>query len=100
VLGFDDIVEASRLGPGLSTVRQPLREMGRVAVQRLIGLLADPAQPPVRVLMDTELVVRNTTAAPRRARTTAGATRAPRAVTPKRADPSIAGGAHEGAPGR
>ena len=64
VLGFDDIVEASYLGAALSTVRQPLREMGRVAVQRLMSLLADPLQPAVRTVMDTELVIRKTTAQP------------------------------------
>ncbi len=71
VLGFDDIVEASYVGVGLSsgvglsTVRQPLREMGRVAVQRLVRLLADPTDPAVRVILETELVVRQTTARPR-----------------------------------
>jgi LacI family transcriptional regulator len=65
VLGFDDIVEASYPGAALSTIRQPLREMGRVAVQRLMSLLADPSQPAVRTVMETELVLRNTTAPPR-----------------------------------
>ena len=64
VLGFDDIVEASYVGAALSTVRQPLREMGRVAVQRLISLLDDPAQPDARLVMDTELVIRQTTGPP------------------------------------
>lgn len=64
VLGFDDIVEAAWFGAGLTTVRQPLREMGRVAVQRLIALLADPSRPSERVVMATELVVRHTTAPP------------------------------------
>jgi LacI family transcriptional regulator len=64
VLGFDDIVEASYVGAALSTVRQPLREMGRVAVKRLLSLLADPSQPAERIVMGTELIVRQTTAAP------------------------------------
>jgi len=64
VLGFDDIVEASYVGAALSTVRQPLREMGRVAVQRLLSLLSDPSQPAARLVMDTELVIRQTTAPP------------------------------------
>ncbi len=68
VLGFDDIVEASHMGAALSTVRQPLREMGHVAVQRLLSLLADPTQPPARLVMETELVIRKTTAAPRSSR--------------------------------
>jgi LacI family transcriptional regulator len=64
VLGFDDVVEASYVGASLSTVRQPLREMGRVAVRLLMSQLADPDQPPTRVVMETELVVRQTTAPP------------------------------------
>jgi LacI family transcriptional regulator len=64
VLGFDDIVEASYPGAALTTIRQPLREMGRVAVQRLMSLLADPSQPAVRTVMQTELVIRQTTAPP------------------------------------
>ena len=71
VLGFDDIAELAYGGAALSTVRQPLREMGRVAVRRLLDRIADPMQDPVRVVLDTELVIRQTTAppaAPRRRR--------------------------------
>lgn len=64
VVGFDDIPEAARVNPALTTVRQPLREMGRVAVNQLLGRLDDPAQPPVRVVLDTELIVRGSTAPP------------------------------------
>ncbi|HSM33056.1 MAG TPA: LacI family DNA-binding transcriptional regulator [Anaerolineae bacterium] len=70
VLGFDDIEEASYRGAALSTIRQPLREMGRVAVQRLMSLLADPSQPAIRTVMETELVVRQTTAPPHRVSST------------------------------
>jgi LacI family transcriptional regulator len=88
VLGFDDIVEASSVGVGLSggvglsTVRQPLREMGRVAVQRLLALLADRSRPAARVVMETELVVRSTTAPPRRAAGSRGTRRAARPMSP------------------
>ncbi len=64
VLGFDDIVEASYPSSALSTVRQPLREMGHVAVRRLMSLIAEPSQAPERIVMETELVVRRTTAPP------------------------------------
>jgi LacI family transcriptional regulator len=65
VLGFDDIVEAAYVGAALSTVRQPLREMGRVAVRRLLDRLADPrTEPGMRIVMETELIVRQTTASP------------------------------------
>ncbi len=64
VLGFDDIVEASYPSAALTTVRQPLREMGHVAVQRLMSVVADPTQPAERIVMETELIVRRTTAPP------------------------------------
>jgi LacI family transcriptional regulator len=64
ILGFDDVVEASYPSAALSTIRQPLREMGHVAVQRLMSLIADPRQPAERIVMETELIVRQTTAPP------------------------------------
>ena len=64
VLGFDDVVEASYPSSALSTVRQPLREMGHVAVRQLMSLIADPTQVPQRIVMDTELIVRQTTTPP------------------------------------
>jgi LacI family transcriptional regulator len=64
VVGFDDIPEAARVNPALTTVRQPLREMGRVAVNQLLARLDDPGQEPARVVLDTELIVRGTTAPP------------------------------------
>jgi LacI family transcriptional regulator len=64
VVGFDDAPEASYVSPALTTVRQPLREMGREAVRQLLGLLADPSRPPTRVVLDTELVIRQSTAPP------------------------------------
>jgi LacI family transcriptional regulator len=96
VLGFDDIVEAAWFGAGLSTVRQPLREMGRVAVQRLISLLADPAQPPGRIVMETELVVRHTTAPP----PGGDGRRTGRTAASIGAVPASAAAAHGGTPGR
>lgn len=64
VMGFDDIPEAARVDPPLTTVHQPLREMGRAAVDQLLGCLADPGRPPSRVTLDTSLVVRGTTGPP------------------------------------
>jgi LacI family transcriptional regulator len=62
VVGFDDVPEASYVDPTLTTVRQPLREMGRAAVSRLLDLLVDPAVPPQRIVLGTELIVRGSTA--------------------------------------
>jgi len=65
VIGFDDIPEASFVSPALTTVRQPLREMGRVAVRQLMSMLDAPRQPPTRLVLETELVERESTAPPR-----------------------------------
>jgi LacI family transcriptional regulator len=61
VVGFDDIPEASYVDPALTTVRQPLQEMGRTAVRRLMALLAEPEAPPQRIVLATELLVRGST---------------------------------------
>ena len=67
VIGFDDSPEATWAAPALTTVRQPLREMGRAAARRLMELLAEPDLPPQRVTLDTELIVRGSTGRPRSA---------------------------------
>ena len=64
VIGFDDIPEASYMSPALTTVRQPLREMGRTAVRHLMSILAEPGQSPARIVLPTELIVRQSTASP------------------------------------
>ena len=65
VVGFDDIPQASLVRPALSTVRQPLEQMGRMAVQMLIEIFRDPAVPPRRIELPTELILRDSTAPPK-----------------------------------
>jgi len=66
VVGFDDIDYAQWMGPPLTTVRQPLAEMGAAAAELVLTLADgdDPAQ--TRVEIATSLIVRESTAAPRR----------------------------------
>jgi LacI family xylobiose transport system transcriptional regulator len=65
VVGFDDIEYARWSGPPLTTVRQPLADMGAVAAE-LALTLADGRQPAhTRVELATSLVVRGSTAPPR-----------------------------------
>lgn len=61
VVGFDDIPEAAAHVPQLTTVRQPLTEMGAEAVRVLLAMLDGGPQEHVR--MPAELVVRTSTAA-------------------------------------
>lgn len=63
VVGFDDIPEASLNDPPLTTVRQPLGEMGREAMTMLLDLLAGREREK-HLRMQTELVVRGTTGPP------------------------------------
>lgn len=56
VVGFDDLYAASHATPALTTVRQPVREVGHQAASLLIDLLA--GQTPQSRMIPTELVVR------------------------------------------
>lgn len=58
VVGFDDLPRAAAVHPALTTVRQPLEEMGQTATRMLLQLIADPQLPLGRVALPTELVVR------------------------------------------
>jgi LacI family transcriptional regulator len=62
VLGFDDIPIASIATPALTTVRQPLMEMGRVATTMLLHLIAGEPLDSTRVELTTTLVERNSCA--------------------------------------
>lgn len=55
VLGFDDIPWASLVNPPLTTVRQSLAGLGKVAVHKLVSRLENPSRPPERVVLAVEL---------------------------------------------
>jgi len=65
VIGFDDIPEAARTTPALSTVRQPIQQMGSAAVELLIALMDGRIPETTHVRLPTSLVIRGTTAPPR-----------------------------------
>jgi LacI family transcriptional regulator len=66
VAGFDNIPEGALLWPGLTTVAQPTRDMGRAACQKLFEAIASPGEQQVLVY-PVDLVVRESTAPPARA---------------------------------
>ncbi len=69
VIGFDDIDSAAYQNPGLTTVRQPLREMGRMAAQMVLAQIAGTAKPASgEVVVEPALIVRGTTAVARERR--------------------------------
>jgi LacI family transcriptional regulator len=62
VVGFDDILSAAYATPSLTTVRQPLTEMGKRGAQILLERIADREKAfPAEVVMSPELVVREST---------------------------------------
>jgi len=61
VTGFDDIDLAQATSPMLTTVRQPLAEMGRMAVSLLVRLLNGHQVDALHVELATDLVVRGST---------------------------------------
>jgi LacI family transcriptional regulator len=66
VVGFDDTPEAEAAHPGLTTVHQPLKELGRMAVSLLVRLMDSHQFEPLHVELATRLVVRSSTARPTR----------------------------------
>lgn len=64
VIGFDDIYFAAFNSPSLTTIRQPLYEMGELAAQTLLKSLSsssDGERPPSNLMVEPELVVREST---------------------------------------
>jgi LacI family transcriptional regulator len=61
VVGFDDLPVARWVSPPLTTVRQPLAEMGRAAAQMLGEILEDRPLRSRRVELSTELIMREST---------------------------------------
>jgi DNA-binding LacI/PurR family transcriptional regulator len=64
IVGFDDIPEAQYFTPPLTTVRQDFGEMGRSSLRLLLELMQNTGQPPQRLTIAPELVVRRSTAPP------------------------------------
>lgn len=64
VVGFDDIMSAAFLNPSLTTVRQPLRQMGETAGRILLQRLAGDESHGEFVTIAPELIVRASTGPP------------------------------------
>ncbi len=58
VVGFDDLEASALTEPPLTTVRQPIRATGVVAVETLLDVMDNPGGPPRQVILPTQLIVR------------------------------------------
>jgi LacI family transcriptional regulator len=63
VVGFDDIQSAAYQNPALTTVRQPLREMGRIAAETLLRRIRHPGSDSQggEIMVEPKLMIRETT---------------------------------------
>jgi LacI family transcriptional regulator len=66
VVSFDDMPFAVRTDPPLTTVRQPIERAGSTAAEILINLIEHPSPEPRRIILPTELVIRDSCGASRR----------------------------------
>ena len=62
VVGFDNIPESALAQPSLTTVQQPMRQLGRDATAMLIGLIGGQSIDTTHLTLDTTLVERGSTA--------------------------------------
>lgn len=58
VIGFDNVPESALTDPGLTTIEQPIQEMGAEAVRLLVGLIEQTWSGPLQLTLPTALVVR------------------------------------------
>jgi LacI family transcriptional regulator len=64
LVGFDDLPYATIVTPPLTTIRQPLAEMGRAGVGLVVRLLSDRSAQVPHIELPTRLIVRESTAPP------------------------------------
>ena len=58
VVGFDDMPFAAHTTPPLTTVRQPVLRAGSMAADTLMSIIDNPGSAPRRIILPTELVIR------------------------------------------
>lgn len=61
VVGFDNVPESALCSPPLTTVDQPIRQMGHRAIELLIQLIRGEPADPAHITLPTNLVVRQST---------------------------------------
>jgi LacI family transcriptional regulator len=64
ILGFDDLLASAQFRPPLTTIRQPLEEMGKAAVQMLLEMIESQNPLVSRLELPTELIIRDTCCPP------------------------------------
>ncbi|NIM93098.1 MAG: substrate-binding domain-containing protein [Anaerolineales bacterium] len=65
-VGFDDIPQQSSPNPTLTTIRQPITQFSTAIVEILLDLIENGINPPRRIILDTELIIRESCGASHR----------------------------------
>ena len=60
LIGHEDVEEASLVSPPMSVTKVSRNEMGRQAATALLERVDNPGAPPRRIVLKTELIVRET----------------------------------------
>jgi DNA-binding LacI/PurR family transcriptional regulator len=58
IVGYDDMPNAKRTVPSLTTIRQPTSRMGALAVDTLIDIIQNPGAHKRHIVLPVELVIR------------------------------------------
>ncbi|HEX2990952.1 MAG TPA: LacI family DNA-binding transcriptional regulator [Anaerolineales bacterium] len=61
VVGYDDLEISRFTNPPLTTIAQPKKEVGTRAVNLLVERMSEKSQPPVRLVLPPELIIRRST---------------------------------------
>lgn len=64
VAGFDDVPFAAQVSPGLTTIKQSIREMAEMAAEMLINMIGDPLKKTVDRLLGGQMIIRESTSKP------------------------------------
>jgi len=64
VIGFDNTTQSKAMSPGLTTIAQPITELGRASVSLLLERIKQPDQPLSRLLLPTTLIERESCSSP------------------------------------
>ena len=65
VAGFDDSPTATMIWPQLTTVRQPIDEMSKIAISMLVGQLRNREVASRETTVEYQLIVRDSTLSPK-----------------------------------
>lgn len=63
IVGYDDLPPAQQAVPPLTTIRQPIQQLGRNAVEILLDIIEHGVTPPRQIILSTELVIRQSCSA-------------------------------------